>query len=159
MLGSSLPFPAGLSSAWASLTISRVISTFPWKHKTSRYNEQAMTTGLGILNMTENHLSSNAVSFKIFCIEQLQWHPLPFILKSKHMQSCCGSRRKQSPWRTLFPRTPAQRFGSIFGLSGTKMERQGIWMRLHVVFALSRLQGSSTNFPLTFTISQRSSSG
>lgn len=33
MLGSSLPFPAGLTSASASFTISRLISTLPWKHR------------------------------------------------------------------------------------------------------------------------------
>ncbi len=43
MLGSSLPFPAGLSSASASLTISSVISTFPCKPKTSKHNEDTTT--------------------------------------------------------------------------------------------------------------------
>lgn len=39
MLGSSLPFPAGLSSTSFSSTTSRVISTLPW-HKYNEHNQR-----------------------------------------------------------------------------------------------------------------------
>lgn len=56
MLGSSLPFPAGLSSACVSLTISSVISTFPYKvimwHAENRTTGSiSCKSGLNIVNI------------------------------------------------------------------------------------------------------------